>query len=380
MTCSTKKVTASSSLAPFHVYSLLGVHDVQSTTSSRLRLLKIRNPYSKAHWNGRWSGKSPLWTPHLRRLLDFPAGGKNQVFCMELEDFVREFAHVTICRIATRDQGYEERRTILLPTGDVPCAGLTLEVTKSTECSLSLVQPNTRLRRGGVYCDLGEHLASIGLVLCCLDGPRTSLGGERGEAAVPLCRSDSVSIDCWLQPGRRYLLVPLSLHTGSAVNATAVCMSSGYVRIRERQLSRDVVREAWAACARTCDTQGAQFHGAVAHMGHANAGGGGGGSLLAFLENRSSLYCTMQLTIEGLGVRFSRSAAAQEGTTTSITCDSLPPGYGQILQVVQPNEDGQEVSYRWKHQFRMSTTAPGWDLHKPLLGLKHLDLHSPFRL
>merc|ERR1719362_431792 len=222
MTCSTKQVTTSSSLAAFHVYSLLGVYDMQSTSRSRLRLLKIRNPHPRHVWNGRWSDTSPLWTPHLRQLVDFPAGGKSQVFCMELGDFIREFAHVTICRIGTRE-GYEDRRKILLPTGHMPCAGLTLEVTKSTECSLSIVQPNARLRKG-IYCELGEHLASIGLVLCCLDGPRTSFGGERGIAAVPLCRSDSVSIDCWLEPGRRYLLVPLSLHMGSELSATAVCM------------------------------------------------------------------------------------------------------------------------------------------------------------
>lgn len=360
MTCSTKDVR-SPSLVPDHVYTLVDLFEVPGTgQSDQVRLLKIRNPHEKTKWQGAWSDASQLWTPQLRRQLGCPEGGTPGVFFMALSDFLQQFAHCTICKIRNKNW-FEGRHPVRLPSADVPDIGLALEASETAECSLSLVQPEERIRQGPFCKDLREPLACIGFVLLCSDDPGTDV------ATANMRRRNAVSADCWIQPGRSYLLVPLCLNTGSVLTATLACVSSRPVMLKERCLERDSIRAAWATYARKNATRSEQFHGAVLHLGNA-----GGGSVVALAENRGQGYFNVELTLKCEHVHFSRGR--------SVTNDWVPPGHAQILQVVQPNSNGDFPSWRSVHKFGVTSKSPTGPRHNPPLCSEERDLHSPFRL
>jgi calpain-15 len=49
----------------YHAYSLIDAHEI-TVDHSKVRLLKIRNPWGKKEWNGEWSDDSAKWTLNLR--------------------------------------------------------------------------------------------------------------------------------------------------------------------------------------------------------------------------------------------------------------------------------------------------------------------------
>mmetsp|Transcript_55616 Transcript_55616/g.143256 ORF Transcript_55616/g.143256 Transcript_55616/m.143256 type:complete len:716 (+) Transcript_55616:127-2274(+) len=358
MTCSTKRVSAMS-LETDHVYSLIDVAEVQ-TKSGVTRLLKIRNPHSKSKWQGDWSDGSARWTPALRRKLGVPEEGQPHIFWMALDDFLYQFAHCTICCIRSAEW-YEARQSVHIPAGDVPNTAFILEASEMTECSLSLVQPGDRLRKGPFFRGLeNQPLACIGFVLLKMDGSQPN-----AIASAHMRRTSSASVEtCWLQAGR-YMLVPLSHHYGKPLNVTLACFSSKKVTMREQQLDRVQLRHAWAAYARENDMKCERFHGAVLHIGK-----GEGGSVVAFAENFGSGYFNVELSFRSESLQFSRKAAT--------TNDWLAPGTGQLLQIAQPGatQDGQ-VSWRSSHKFSMTARPPDMRWHSP--AADH-DLHMPFAM
>lgn len=368
MTCSTAEVKTEdvSSLVPFHVYSLITVFDVQDANNMPVRLLKIRNPHTKLKWQGAWSDASDEWTPTLREELGCPEGGSPAVFFMSLRDFLQRFAHCTICRIRSHEW-HEARLEISLPNEDVPCDGVTLQASETTECVLSLAQPEERTRKGPLSGDLAEELSCIGFVLVDTEAE----GGATAVATTNIRSRAIVDTDCWLQPGRSYVLVPLSIHEGRSPLITSfACASSRYVALRARRLKREAVRAAWVAWTRHNDASGGLgFHGGTLYMGKAE-----GGSIVALLENRAEGYFGVELTLTCATMRFSRGAAT--------TLDWLPPGCGQILQVAVPDDtSGGSVSWQSSYTFYMRATPPeDADLHRPLLTGDELSLHAPFRL
>lgn len=58
--CATKKSKAPDGLQKSHAYTLLDVVNLEGT-----RLAKIRNPWSKEGYNGKWSDDDPVWTDEL---------------------------------------------------------------------------------------------------------------------------------------------------------------------------------------------------------------------------------------------------------------------------------------------------------------------------
>mmetsp|Transcript_44012 Transcript_44012/g.141109 ORF Transcript_44012/g.141109 Transcript_44012/m.141109 type:complete len:758 (-) Transcript_44012:132-2405(-) len=368
MTCSTPPHVRSRTLTPNHVYSLLDVCEVRDAGQS-CKLLKIRNPYAKNSWDGAWGDSSSQWTQELRRQLKFPKGGIPGVFFLDLHDFVQHFAHCTICRI--REGVWEEVREVVpIPHGDVPRVGLSLEAFETTECSLSLIQPDSRVRQGPLYANLCKPLSSLGYVLVKVDEPENGRRQEGGRpasanlvASVHMrCRGD-ISEDCWLQPGPSYVLVPLSFNFGSPFEATCACASSRPVVVGKRALSMDIVRVAWAAYAR----KNARIEEAAGIRLYLASGSGG---VVALAENRGAKSATIELTLTG-DMMFSRGHGS--------TSDWLQPGQGQILQVAQPRLGaGALGGWGFRHRFSTSSRGPGWQQHSPALALD--DLHVPFLL
>jgi hypothetical protein len=277
--------------------------------------------------------------------------------------------------------------------GEVPRTGLLFEVSEATaltDCSVSLVQPEERVRRGPLF--KGENLgplACIGFALLRL--PERAESGEADVQAVASadvrCHA-AVSADVWLLPGGRYLLVPLSLHSGEQpVRATCVCVSSRQVAVTEQPLDGRTIRAAWAAYARSHDPTGGEiFHGAVLHMGK-----GEGGSVVALVDNRGEGFLRVELSLQSECMRYSRGQGA--------TSDWLAPGDAQILQVGVPGDgSGGAVSWNSQHRFHMqgrsptAATAAGvvaseddddvFPWHEPTLSRPEGDglLHVPFHL
>lgn len=361
MTCSTRDCP-SKSLVQFHVYSLLRVCELPGARGP-LRLLKIRNPHNKVQWDGDWSERSPLWTPQLRALV-FGAADQ-QVFCMGFDDFLKQFAHATICRVRAKGAWHDDRVAVELPRLTLPQTALLLRAVERTECTLSLAQPEERLRQGPFFQGLeGRPLACLGLAL--FEAGASGLG--RCAAAAPLRCAPAATLDVVLERGRPLVLVPLS-RAPTRTPATFVCSAPGRVAVREYHLEAFMLARAWAGYARATDPQGIRLVGGAALF----LGRGEGGSVVALVENPSSSAAGVELTLSGEGLSFARGG----GTTL----DWLPPGHGQIVQVALPVAEGSVT--RWKHDHRsfVAGQPPQGDAaHRPPVGAAAADPHAPFSL
>lgn len=87
------------------VYSLLGLYQEELDDGSPIRLVKLRNPWSRYEWNGDWSdfsadgACSAKWTenPKLKaKLLAEGKGKNNGVFFMSWEDYSKWFTDVEV--------------------------------------------------------------------------------------------------------------------------------------------------------------------------------------------------------------------------------------------------------------------------------------------
>ncbi|XP_030400194.1 calpain-12 [Gopherus evgoodei] len=91
-----------------HAYSITGVHKLDHR-GKKLKLLRLRNPWGKVEWNGRWSDRSPLWAgldPKLQKSLQVRK--EDGEFWMQMDDFLRYFDALEICSL-TPDLLEEEK-------------------------------------------------------------------------------------------------------------------------------------------------------------------------------------------------------------------------------------------------------------------------------
>mmetsp|Transcript_47272 Transcript_47272/g.137603 ORF Transcript_47272/g.137603 Transcript_47272/m.137603 type:complete len:756 (+) Transcript_47272:111-2378(+) len=361
MVCSTKRVWAVG-LESDHVYSLMDVHEINYPGRGLVRLLKIRNPNSKSKWQGDWSDSSALWTEQLRNKLGCPKEGTPHIFFMCYDDFLKHFAHCTICKIRSNDW-FELRQQVLLPPHQVPYEALIIDVFDTTEISLSLEQPSHRLRGGPLFPHLPGPPANMGFVLLRSDKSVVNV-----LASASVNRKAIVSAECWLEPGR-YMAVPLSYHVGQPLMATWACFSSRRVRMASRQLTKEEVRTAWVAYVLDRDPAGTDFHGGVLHLGK-----GPGGCTVAFAQNppSSGMYFNVQLLFKSGSLHYSRGAPT--------TSDWLAPGQAQILNFAQPNDTCTgDVSWWTNHTFQMTQAKPQGSSHEPTIRPGDY-LHMPFSL
>uniref|UniRef100_A0A3P8NU39 Calpain catalytic domain-containing protein n=1 Tax=Astatotilapia calliptera TaxID=8154 RepID=A0A3P8NU39_ASTCA len=79
-----------------HAYSITGVTKVE-LNGSKVRLVRVMNPWGQQEWNGKWSDKSDLWdkvSPEVKKKCFNHDDGE---FWMQMEDFCSYFAYVSIC-------------------------------------------------------------------------------------------------------------------------------------------------------------------------------------------------------------------------------------------------------------------------------------------
>uniref|UniRef100_A0A8C5QFB2 Uncharacterized protein n=1 Tax=Leptobrachium leishanense TaxID=445787 RepID=A0A8C5QFB2_9ANUR len=93
------ETTTPEGLVKGHAYSVIGVYELEQN-DRKVQLLRLRNPWGKVEWNGRWSDNSPVWS-----LLDPALLAKLHVqqedgeFWMQMEDFMRHFNMLEICNL-----------------------------------------------------------------------------------------------------------------------------------------------------------------------------------------------------------------------------------------------------------------------------------------
>nr|XP_042710096.1 calpain-12 [Chrysemys picta bellii] len=83
-----------------HAYSVTGIDEV-NYKGERKELLRLRNPWGKSEWTGRWSDASPLWLdldPGLQKTLQVKKDDGE--FWMEINDFVKYFDDLQICSLS----------------------------------------------------------------------------------------------------------------------------------------------------------------------------------------------------------------------------------------------------------------------------------------
>ncbi|XP_077889025.1 calpain-12 [Ictidomys tridecemlineatus] len=83
-----------------HAYSVTGTHKM-SLGFTKVRLLRLRNPWGRVEWTGAWSDSCPRWdalpAEWREALLVKKEDGE---FWMELQDFLRHFNTVQICSLS----------------------------------------------------------------------------------------------------------------------------------------------------------------------------------------------------------------------------------------------------------------------------------------
>ncbi|ELP86008.1 hypothetical protein EIN_234550 [Entamoeba invadens IP1] len=73
-----------------HAYTLLGAYEVDGH-----KLLKIRNPWGKCEWTGKWSDEDSSWTQEMKDELNVVVADDG-IFYMEIGDFVHYFEIINV--------------------------------------------------------------------------------------------------------------------------------------------------------------------------------------------------------------------------------------------------------------------------------------------
>ncbi|XP_031314515.2 calpain-12 [Camelus dromedarius] len=258
-----------------HAYSVTGTHKV-SLGFTKVRLLRLRNPWGSVEWTGAWSDSCPRWDALPTEWRDALLVKKEEgEFWMELQDFLQHFDTVQVCSLSPEVLGPSPagggwhvhtfqgrwvrgfnsggsqpgaetfwtnpqfRLTLLEPDEEEeeddegPCGGWGAVGARGPargcripKCTvlLSLIQRNRRRLRaqGLTYLTVGFHVFQIPEELLDLwDSPRSRallpslLRADRSR----FCARRDVSCRCRLRPGH-YLVVPSAAHTGDEADFT----------------------------------------------------------------------------------------------------------------------------------------------------------------
>uniref|UniRef100_A0A8I3NAW1 Calpain-12 n=2 Tax=Canis lupus TaxID=9612 RepID=A0A8I3NAW1_CANLF len=259
-----------------HAYSVTGTYKV-TLGFTKVRLLRLRNPWGRVEWTGAWSDSCPRWdalpTEWRDALLVKKEDGE---FWMELKDFLRHFNTVQICSLSPEVLGPSPagggwhihtfqgrwvrgfnsggsqpgtetfwtnpqfRLTLLEPDeedddeegpwGGWGAAGAwgPARGGRIPKCTvlLSLIQRNRRRLRaqGLTYLTVGFHVFQVPpgpQLLGLWDSPRSRalLPGLLRADRSPFCARRDVSRRCRLRPGH-YLVVPSAARAGDEADFT----------------------------------------------------------------------------------------------------------------------------------------------------------------
>ncbi|KAJ3193868.1 Calpain-type cysteine protease dek1 [Irineochytrium annulatum] len=116
-------------------------------TATSLRLLKIRNPWGRVAWTGKFSPKSEVWTPELRNLLDYHSTSDDGIFWISYHDFLQRFIEVDVC-FAKDDYTSMNLDHVFPVDSSIPFCCHELTMVEPSWLHFSICQPN---KRGKAY-------------------------------------------------------------------------------------------------------------------------------------------------------------------------------------------------------------------------------------
>lgn len=157
-----------------HAYTVLDVREVQSNRKAE-RLILVRNPWDTFEWKGAWSKNSNLWTPELRRELNYPEEEDESLFWMNLQDYQKYFPVSWVCKYRKDNNYYSVNFSHKNTNNNV----LRIKVTERQEVTISLNQKDRRYFKNSQHPD---YFYSYSRILLGKVG-RNSLEYVTGNAA-----------------------------------------------------------------------------------------------------------------------------------------------------------------------------------------------------
>eukprot|EP00826_Nyctotherus_ovalis_P007192 TRINITY_DN1177_c0_g3_i1.p1 TRINITY_DN1177_c0_g3~~TRINITY_DN1177_c0_g3_i1.p1 ORF type:complete len:1170 (+),score=252.71 TRINITY_DN1177_c0_g3_i1:129-3638(+) len=160
-----------------HGYSLIDAKEFDYK-GSKIRLVKLRNPWGDTEWNGAWSDKWSGWTPDLKRkaeLIDKNDG----TFYMAFDDFMKYYAATTICKY----QDFFTHSTVIVENKEAACH--IFEITAEGEGFIELCKYPKRLLRTIIA---GYEEPFLGFILGKIEGNNlrfvTAISSLTGNVSV----------------------------------------------------------------------------------------------------------------------------------------------------------------------------------------------------
>jgi hypothetical protein len=367
-----------------HAYSVLELVSVGS-----LRLLRLRNPWGRSEFSGRYSPGWGGWSDELRDAAGAYGLEGSGIFLIELSDFVSYFSVIDVARL---HRGWTTTRSaqLLAEEHGTRYPAWEVESLSDTETYITLWQASNRLRGGGQPRGLapGESLNDMIAGGMVRDDGRTVSGSAEGaSSSVPASargmavdkrrpapestelgmavlvgtKSDesvgeyvgggmrvvqeAVNWDMLMRRDRTYTIVPLAfghLSTGQWQEGVMSVHSAHPVHVREVSLSAR------------------QFAGVLhqrsVHLGTMTRDGelfmrqvATDSAIVFVVENRSSRFHHFQLT-------FDAPSGVVSCRHSFVTDDILPPESFQIVQLLtQQAASGYSYSMSITHSVSQRT-------------------------
>lgn len=204
-----------------HAYGLMRAVECQGH-----RLLQMRNPWGEREWKGAWSDNSSEWTDSLKSELQVEFGDDG-VFWMCYADFIKQFNKVYCCRLYEDKFGKQWQHLSIRNEWRGKNAGGSINYESwfrnpqyhlkvkrpDTDLYVCISQPDIRMK-GHALSDnpLHNYENKIGFYVLYTDDPTIKKTGTltNDDVAVKMTYLNmrQVSVDCKLEPGRDYILMP----------------------------------------------------------------------------------------------------------------------------------------------------------------------------
>ncbi|XP_074649686.1 calpain-15-like [Tubulanus polymorphus] len=350
-------------LRPRHAYSILDVRDVDGN-----RLLRLRNPWGHFSWNGDWSDESPCWqTISDKHKCQLMVHGANEgVFWMSLEDVMKYFDSIDVCKILP--DWWEVRLPGTLPgNGGQSISVTNLIVLKPTEIEFSLFQEGDR----------GSE-ANFPVDLCVL-----IFRGRVGSNVGPLVESSRrqirrfVSCNCMLEPGDYSIITTafnhwsLEIHSERRVNSVLVIHSRKKVTVDQLDVPAVMLAD---AIIQLTVAKGKPHHGREGMTAYYLSQGWSG--IIVVVENR---HPDRFLHIK-CNCSESHNVVSTRGDM--FTIDSIAPLHRQVVMVLSQLEttEGYAIAHRLLHRLSSKHSLSDWgqgQINIPYLCDEVRGLHEP---
>ncbi|KAA0152846.1 hypothetical protein FNF28_07006 [Cafeteria roenbergensis] len=353
-----------------HAYSVLELTSVGSD-----RLLRLRNPWGRGEYTGKYGTSWPGWTPELRSQLGAFEMEGSGIFFIEFNDFLRHFDTVEVARV---HKGWSTARSASLmaesargATAEGGFPAWEIVSPEDGDVYLTLVLSRDRRKPAPERTELGIAVFAGGRASS--GSASEPVGSYVGGALRTL--QDSVNADVSITAGRRYTVVPLAMaHMARKQWQEAVLSVQSPSPVRLRRVTLSARRFAEAIVERVTALGMATFHSAgddgdivVRELAADNC-------MMLVLENRtSSRLVTLEYTVGAEGLTASREAF--------FCTDTIPPQTVQLIQVLTVDSAGGSYSYSGSQAMSIEKLA---SREAALTSEAHFPpvsgMHSPFPL